>query len=145
MKKKIKKISKNKKNNQRKHTKSQIANYSSLLKILNEPPPKIKKNKILRRKTSVEIFKNRSDLARHFTEVQTIRQKSQTQPLDSKQKVQPGQPGLKNNNLLDKKKSVCNRRTKRRISLFATGKAGSGKKPNKHRIFTEDSKINCRR
>lgn len=43
-----------------------------------------------------------------------------------------------------RKTVVCMRRAARRIALFANGRAGSGVKPNKRRIFNSDSKISCR-
>lgn len=40
---------------------------------------------------------------------------------------------------------VCKSRDERKKSLFATGKAGKGTKPNPIRRMTQDSKINCNR
>lgn len=129
------------KKNQRNTAKSSIANFPKKLVSLDALYPSKKQL----RRDNVKIYKSRSKNALLFRPGGSNQKRAKLSTQGEHKTSRLTQAGLIDNRILNKKTTVCNKRNKKRVSLFATGQAGSGKKPNSKRIFTKDSKINCRR
>lgn len=133
----VKNKRKNRLRNQRRTPKSKkIANFKKLIKSYS-----LKK----RRYSFNEISNSNISNRKKRLHAKRVKKQNRLQPTGELAKYSYYSKRPNQNIAKHKKNRICRNRKQKRIALFANGHTGKGIRTTSQRIYTEDSKINCKR